>query len=57
MHKATLTFRDSWSDYTRTVQMEDQHEFYAVLAGTIDGNLAAGSVLVKMEREYAYATH
>ena len=55
MHKATLTFRDSWSDYTRTVEMEDMHEFYAVLTGTIDGNLAAGSVLVKMEREYAYA--
>lgn len=55
MHTATLTFQDSAGSYVRTVQMEDQHEFYAVLAGTIDGNLAAGSVLVKMEREYAYA--
>jgi len=55
MHKATLTFRDSWSDYTRTIELEDMQEFYAVLTGTIDGNLAAGSVLVKMEREHVYA--
>ena len=53
MYKATLTFRDSWSDYTRTVEMEDQHEFYAVLTGTIQGNLNAGSTLVAMDRERA----
>lgn len=50
MYKATLTFRDSWSDYTRVVEMEDQHEFYAVLAGTIQGNLNAGSTLIAMDR-------
>lgn len=50
MYQATLTFKDSWSEYVRTVEMEEQGEFYAVLAGTIQGNLNAGSTLIKMER-------
>ena len=53
MYQATLTFKDSWSEYVRTVEMEDQSEFYAVLAGTIQGNLNAGSTLIKMERVIA----
>lgn len=52
MYKATLTFRDSWSDYTRVVEMEDQSEFYAVLAGTIEGNLNSGATLLYLDREY-----
>ena len=52
MYTATLTFADRWNDhYIRTVEMEDQHEFYAVLAGTIHGNINAGSSLIAMERE------
>lgn len=50
MYKATLTFKDSWSEYTRVVEMEEQTEFYAVLAGTIQGNVAAGAALIGMER-------
>ena len=50
MYKATLTFKDSWSEYTRTVEMEDQREFYAVLAGTIQGNVSMGAALIGMER-------
>lgn len=52
MYRATLTFADRFSDtYVRTVEMGDQHEFYAVLAGTIQGNINAGSSLIAMERE------
>jgi hypothetical protein len=50
MYKATLTFKDSWSEYVRTVEMEDQDMFYAVLAGTIQGNINAGSALIGMDR-------
>ena len=50
MYKATLTFRDSYSDYVRTVEMEEQTEFYAVLAGTIQGNLSMGAALIGMDR-------
>lgn len=54
MYTATLTFADRYFDhYVRTVEMDDQHEFYAVLAGTIQGNLNAGSTLVAMERQRA----
>lgn len=50
MYKATLTFRDPWSEYTRTIEMEDNREFYAVLTGTIQGNLSAGATLIAMEK-------
>lgn len=50
MYKATLTFQDSHGEYVRTVEMEEQTEFYAVLAGTIHGNVAAGAALVGMVR-------
>lgn len=51
MYKATLNFQDSHGEYVRTVTMDVQSEFYAVLAGTIQGNLNAGATLVGMERE------
>ena len=55
MYTATLTFADQYSDtYVRTVQMEEQDAFYAILAGTIQGNLNAGSTLIAMERERAW---
>ena len=54
MYKATLTFADQYSDqYVRTVEMEEQDAFYAILAGVIQGNLNAGSTLVAMDRERA----
>ena len=54
MHKATLTFQDLYNDtYVRTVEHSEQDAFYAILAGTIQGNLNAGSTLIAMERERA----
>lgn len=54
MHTANLTFRDlTGEEYTRSVSLDASDMFYAVLTGTIDGNLAAGSVLVKMERIFS----
>ena len=51
MYKATLTFKDVFNiEYTRTVEMKDQDMFYAVLAGTIEGNINAGSTLIGMDR-------
>jgi hypothetical protein len=50
MYKATLTFKDSWSEYVRTVEHDQQDMFYAILAGTIQGNINAGSALIGMER-------
>lgn len=55
MYQATLTFKDSVGEYVRTVVQEDQDMFYAILAGTIQGNLNAGASLLYMEREKAYA--
>lgn len=58
MYHATLTFADRWNDtYIRTVDHSQQDAFYAILAGTIQGNLNAGSTLVAMERTLHYATH
>lgn len=52
MYRATLTFADRWNDhYVRTVEMAEQDSFYAILAGTIQGNINAGSSLIAMERE------
>lgn len=52
MHTATLTFRDRFDEeYTRVVEHEDQGMFYAVLAGTIQGNLGVGTVLVNIDRD------
>lgn len=50
MYSATLTFQDSHGTYVRTVTMDEQTEFYAVLTGTIHGNVAAGAALIGMER-------
>lgn len=51
MYQATLTFKDVFNiEYTRTVKYKDQDMFYAVLAGTIQGNLNAGSTLIYMEQ-------
>lgn len=50
MYKAILTFRDSHGDYVRTVEDNDQSNFYAILAGTIQGNMNCGSHLIAMER-------
>lgn len=55
MYQATLTFKDSAGEYVRTVEQADQDMFYAILVGTIQGNLNAGASLLYMEREKAYA--
>ena len=55
MYQATLTFKDSVGEYVRTVEQVDQDMFYAILVGTIQGNLNAGASLLYMEREKAYA--
>lgn len=55
MYQATLTFKDVFNiEYTRTVKYKDQDMFYAVLAGTIQGNLNAGSTLIYMDRTMGY---
>ena len=55
MYQATLTFKDVFNiEYTRTVEHENQGMFYAVLAGTIQGNLNGGSVLLYMDRTMGY---
>lgn len=55
MYQATLTFKDVFNiEYTRTVKHNEQDMFYAVLAGTIQGNLNSGSILLYMDRTMGY---
>ncbi len=56
MYQATLTFKDSVGEYVRTVVQKDQDMFYAILAGTIQGNLNAGAALLYMDRDMVYAS-
>ena len=51
MYKATLTFKDFCGEYTRTVVHVDQDMFYAMMIGTIQGNLACDATLITMHRE------
>ena len=54
MYQATLTFKDFCGEYTRIVKHNEQDMFYAVLAGTIQGNINHGATLIGMERNGTY---
>lgn len=50
MYKATLTFKDFCGEYTRIVEHNEQDMLYAMIIGTIQGNLACDATLIAMER-------